>query len=153
MIDNCTLQKYYLYCFFESVQNYESKFDMLVVLSVFQAEKQLELQLFKLYHNEAEIDELADELQKKTNMLEKENRRRERIEEEIKEKKKEQGKVARELTKVEQSIKESVSIKQIQSLSLYVHLVSHLVQGMFQMHLSQQQFFDQTGFDLEAGSK
>lgn len=42
-------------------------------------------------------------------MLEKENRRRERIEEEIKEKKKEQGKVARELTKVEQSIKESVS--------------------------------------------
>uniref|UniRef100_K1Q630 Structural maintenance of chromosomes protein n=1 Tax=Magallana gigas TaxID=29159 RepID=K1Q630_MAGGI len=71
------------------------------------AEKQLELQLFKLYHNEAEIDELADELQKKTNMLEKENRRRERIEEEIKEKKKEQGKVARELTKVEQSIKES----------------------------------------------
>lgn len=66
--------------------------------------------MFKLYHNEAEIDELADELQKKTNMLEKENRRRERIEEEIKEKKKEQGKVARELTKVEQSIKESVSI-------------------------------------------
>lgn len=71
------------------------------------AEKQLELQLFRLYHNEAEIDELADELQKKTNMLEKENRKRERIEEEIKEKKKEQGKVARELTKVEQSIKES----------------------------------------------
>lgn len=71
--------------------------------------------MFKLYHNEAEIDELADELQKKTNMLEKENRRRERIEEEIKEKKKEQGKVARELTKVEQSIKESVSIKQILS--------------------------------------
>lgn len=104
---------------------------MLVVLSVSQAEKQLELQLFRLYHNEAEIDELADELQKKTNMLEKENRKRERIEEEIKEKKKEQGKVARELTKVEQSIKESVSIKQIQSLSLDVHVLSHLVQVCF----------------------
>jgi structural maintenance of chromosome 1 len=74
----------------------------------FQAEKQLELQLFKLFHNEAEIDELADELQKKTAQSERENRKRERIEDEIKEKKKEQGKAARELTKVEQSIKESV---------------------------------------------
>ena len=75
---------------------------------IFQTKKELELQLFKLYHNETDIDELTEELTRKTKMVEKEVRKRDTIEEEIKDKKKEQGKVARELTKIEQSIKEAV---------------------------------------------
>nr|KAG5701912.1 hypothetical protein BaRGS_014977 [Batillaria attramentaria] len=70
-------------------------------------EKQLHLQLFRLYHNEREIDEIADELSRKNALLEKETRKRDRIEDEIKEKKREQGKISRELTKIEQQIKES----------------------------------------------
>ncbi|KAL8609913.1 hypothetical protein ACOMHN_016388 [Nucella lapillus] len=70
-------------------------------------EKQMHLQLFKLFHNEREIDEMAEELSKKNGLLQKETRKRDRIEDEIKEKKKEQGRVARELTKIEQQIKES----------------------------------------------
>lgn len=69
----------------------------------------MQLQLFRLYHNEREIDEAAEELNKKNTLLEKETKKRDRIEEEIKEKKREQGKVGREFTKVEQQIKESVS--------------------------------------------
>ncbi|KAK7102755.1 structural maintenance of chromosomes protein 1A-like [Littorina saxatilis] len=70
-------------------------------------EKQLHLQLFRLFHNEREIDEVAEEVTKKNAMMEKEGRRRDRIEEEVKDKKKEQGRSARELTKMEQQIKES----------------------------------------------
>ena len=69
----------------------------------------MELQLFKLFYNERDIDELADEVNRKNTLLEKETRRRDKIDDEIKEKKKEQGKMARDLTRVEQSIKESVS--------------------------------------------
>ncbi|XP_055958338.1 structural maintenance of chromosomes protein 1A [Patella vulgata] len=69
-------------------------------------EKELELQLFRLYHNEREIDEINEELGKKNTMLEKENRKRDRIEDEVKEKKKEQGKLTRELTKIDQNVKE-----------------------------------------------
>jgi len=71
------------------------------------AEKQLELQLFKLYHNERDIDDITEELGKKARILEKENKRRDKIEAEIKDKKKEQGTVSRDLTKLEQQIKES----------------------------------------------
>uniref|UniRef100_A0A0B7A500 Structural maintenance of chromosomes protein n=1 Tax=Arion vulgaris TaxID=1028688 RepID=A0A0B7A500_9EUPU len=70
-------------------------------------EKQLELALFKLFHNERDIEEIADELSKKTRMQEKENKRREKIEAEIKDKKKEQGTTSRELAKLDQQIKES----------------------------------------------
>ncbi|CAG5126155.1 unnamed protein product, partial [Candidula unifasciata] len=70
-------------------------------------EKQLELALFKLFHNEREIEEITDELSKKNRILEKENKRREKIEAEIKEKKKEQGTISRELAKLDQQIKES----------------------------------------------
>ncbi|BFZ10782.1 hypothetical protein BsWGS_13821 [Bradybaena similaris] len=70
-------------------------------------EKQLELALFKLFHNEREIEEIADELSKKNRIMEKENKRREKIEAEIKEKKKEQGTTSRELAKLDQQIKES----------------------------------------------
>jgi structural maintenance of chromosome 1 len=49
----------------------------------------LELQLFKLFYNERDIDELADEVNRKNTLLEKETRRRDKIDDEIKEKKKE----------------------------------------------------------------
>ncbi|KAK2152444.1 hypothetical protein LSH36_328g01029 [Paralvinella palmiformis] len=71
------------------------------------AEKQLELQLFKLYHNERDIEELSEELRKKNHVLEKETRKREKIEDEIREKKKEHGRANRELTKLDQKLKES----------------------------------------------
>lgn len=74
----------------------------------FQINKEQELQLFKLFHNEREIGELTQELAKKNRILEKENKRKDKIEAEVKEKKKEQGSVSRELTKLEQQIKESV---------------------------------------------
>ncbi|KAL3853418.1 hypothetical protein ACJMK2_016957 [Sinanodonta woodiana] len=70
-------------------------------------EKKLELSLFRLYHNEQDIDELLEEQNRKNQQLEKENAKKDRIEDEIKEKKKEQGKCQRDLTKIEQSIKES----------------------------------------------
>ena len=73
-----------------------------------QAKKQLELQLFKLYYNEREIDELQEELSKRNHGMEKENRKREKIEEEIREKKKQQGALNRDLTKIDQDIKQTV---------------------------------------------
>ena len=74
-----------------------------------QADCQVELQLFKLYHNEQEIDGLAGELASKNQQLQKEMRKRDRVEEGVKEKKKEAGKMSRELAKIEQRMKESVS--------------------------------------------
>ncbi len=66
------------------------------------------MQLFKLYHNERDIDDLTEEKSKKERTLEKEQHKRDKIEDEIKEKKKEHGKLMRELTKIDQGIKESV---------------------------------------------
>jgi hypothetical protein len=54
--------------------------------------------------------QVAEKLTKKNALLEKETKKRDRIEETVKEKKKEQGRVTRELTKIEQQIKESVGI-------------------------------------------
>ena len=82
---------------------------LIYVFSFHQVEKQLELQLFKLFHNEKDIDEMAEELARKSQSVDKENRRREKIEGEMKDRKKEQGKLARELAKIDQQIKESVS--------------------------------------------
>ena len=67
------------------------------------------MQLFKLYHNEREIDELAEEKSKKERIMEKEVAKKDKIEDEIREKKKEHGKLVRELAKIDQAIKESVS--------------------------------------------
>ena len=52
----------------------------------------MELQLFKLYHNEREIDELIDEKGKKEKIMEKEVAKKDKIEDEIRDKKKEHGK-------------------------------------------------------------
>ena len=70
----------------------------------------MELQMFKLYYNEREIEELQEELGKRNDGMKKETRKREKIEEEIREKKKEQGALSRELTKIDQDIKQSVSV-------------------------------------------
>ena len=73
-------------------------------------EKQVEIQLFRLYHNESEIAQVEKETQKKQTELEKIEKKKEKAEEVLKEKKKEQGKVSREMAKLEQDIREMVSI-------------------------------------------
>ncbi|XP_074644873.1 structural maintenance of chromosomes protein 1A-like [Tubulanus polymorphus] len=70
-------------------------------------EKIIEQQLFQLFHNEREIGEIGRDLEKAQQNLKKEHKKREKIEDEIREVKKEQAKTTRELTKIEQNIKES----------------------------------------------
>ena len=69
----------------------------------------MELQLFRLFHNEREMRELNVELTSKNGMLEKETRKQQKIDEELRVKKKEHMQHVREITKLEQQIKESVS--------------------------------------------
>jgi len=75
---------------------------------VCKAEKQLELQLFRLFHNEREIDEMNTELAHKSQTLDKENRRLQKIEDEMRERKKEHGKLMKDISKLEQQLKDSV---------------------------------------------
>ena len=77
--------------------------------TTFQAEKELELQLFKLYHNEQDIDDFSEQVSQRNRQLAVEKKKRERVEDEMKEKKKEHGKQGRDLAKIEQKIKEAVS--------------------------------------------
>ncbi|XP_067011670.2 structural maintenance of chromosomes protein 1A [Anabrus simplex] len=70
------------------------------------ADKQVELQLFRLYHNEKDIERLEQELEKRQHEVNKVEKRKEKAEEQLKEKKKECGKLSRELAKVEQDIRE-----------------------------------------------
>jgi len=74
----------------------------------FQAEKQLELQLFRLFHNERDMDELNSDLAHKNQTLDKENKRLAKIEDELKDRKKEHGKLMKDITKLEQQLKNSV---------------------------------------------
>ncbi|XP_063237395.1 structural maintenance of chromosomes protein 1A isoform X2 [Bacillus rossius redtenbacheri] len=69
-------------------------------------DKQVELQLFRLYHNERDIERLERELEKKQHEVKKVEKKREKAEEQLKEKKKECGKLGRELAKVEQDLRE-----------------------------------------------
>ena len=59
------------------------------------------------------MDELTEELNRKRHLMEKEEKKRQKIEDEMKDVKKEHGKIARELTKLEQQIKESVCLTHI----------------------------------------
>uniref|UniRef100_A0A803SRM9 Structural maintenance of chromosomes protein n=1 Tax=Anolis carolinensis TaxID=28377 RepID=A0A803SRM9_ANOCA len=70
---------------------------------------QVQLQLFKLYHNEAEIEKLNRELGSKNKEIDKDKRRMDKVEEELKDKKKELGKVMREQQQIEKEIKEKDS--------------------------------------------
>ncbi|XP_048478795.1 structural maintenance of chromosomes protein 1A [Plutella xylostella] len=69
-------------------------------------EQKVELQLFHLYHNERDIQNLEEEVQHKQAELAKVERKRGKAEETLREKKKEAGAVARELAKTEQEIRE-----------------------------------------------
>ncbi|XP_057335691.1 structural maintenance of chromosomes protein 1A [Microplitis mediator] len=69
-------------------------------------EKQIELQLFRLYHNEKDIEDLENSQKKRQHDSEKVEKKKEKAEEVLKERKKEVGKLTRELAKVEQDIRE-----------------------------------------------
>jgi hypothetical protein len=77
-------------------------------MSSLQSDKQVELQLFRLYHNEKDIERHEQDLEKKQHEQKKVEKRKEKAEEQLKEKKKECGKLSRELAKVEQDIRELV---------------------------------------------
>lgn len=70
------------------------------------ADKQVELQLFRLYHNQKDIERLEDEYKRKAAEIEKIEKKKEKAEEILKEKKKESGKASREFAKIEQDIRE-----------------------------------------------
>ncbi|XP_041267072.1 structural maintenance of chromosomes protein 1A, partial [Onychostruthus taczanowskii] len=67
---------------------------------------QVQLQLFKLFHNEAEIEKLNKELGLKNREIDKDKKRMDRVEDELKDRKKELGKMMREQQQIEKEIKE-----------------------------------------------
>uniref|UniRef100_A0A667WM94 Structural maintenance of chromosomes protein 1A n=1 Tax=Myripristis murdjan TaxID=586833 RepID=A0A667WM94_9TELE len=69
----------------------------------------VQLQLFKLYHNETEIEKLNKELAHRNKEIEKDRKKMDHVEEELKEKKKELGRLMREQQTVEKEIKEKDS--------------------------------------------
>lgn len=71
-----------------------------------QAERQVELQLFRLFHNEKEIENLENSLKKKQHEVDKILKKKEKFDEKLKEQKKESGKLNREYQKIEQDIRE-----------------------------------------------
>ncbi|XP_042606954.1 structural maintenance of chromosomes protein 1A-like [Cyprinus carpio] len=66
----------------------------------------VQLQLFKLYHNESEIEKLNRELAHRNKEIDKDRKRMDRVEEELKEKKKELGRMMRDQQTIEKEIKE-----------------------------------------------
>eukprot|EP00057_Strongylocentrotus_purpuratus_P031908 XP_786064.2 PREDICTED: structural maintenance of chromosomes protein 1A isoform X1 [Strongylocentrotus purpuratus] len=70
------------------------------------ADKQLEFQLFKLYHNENDIKRLSDELGGRNEDLKRSVEKREGVEERIRGKKKELGQLTRELAAIEKDTRE-----------------------------------------------
>ncbi|XP_033326385.1 structural maintenance of chromosomes 1 [Megalopta genalis] len=69
-------------------------------------EKQVELQLFRLFHNEKNTESLEVSQKKKQHEIEKIEKKREKAEELLKEKKRDSGKLGRDLAKIEQDIRE-----------------------------------------------
>ncbi|KAM4021037.1 structural maintenance of chromosomes protein 1A isoform 2-T2 [Anomaloglossus baeobatrachus] len=70
------------------------------------ARAQIQMQLFKLYHNESEIEKLNKELSNKNKEIDKDKKHMDKVEEELKDKKKELGKMMREQQAIEKEIKE-----------------------------------------------
>merc|ERR1712223_1896807 len=70
------------------------------------AERQVELQLFKLYHNERKIGEYEHEAVEKRKATEKIEKKKEKAEEKLKDVKKEQSKAQRDFAKVDSEIRE-----------------------------------------------
>jgi len=73
------------------------------------ARAHVQMQLFKLYHNEAEIEKLNRELGTRNKDIDKDRKRMDRVEEELKDKKKELGRLMREQQTIEKEIKEKDS--------------------------------------------
>lgn len=69
------------------------------------ARASVQLQLFKLYHNETEIEKLNKELGQRNKEIEKDRRKMDHVEEELKDKKKELGRLMREQQTIEKEIK------------------------------------------------
>ncbi|KXJ80531.1 structural maintenance of chromosomes protein 1A [Aedes albopictus] len=70
------------------------------------AEKQVQYQLYRLYHNEKETKRLYEDLESKQQDLTLIEKKKEEADDVLKEKKKEAGKTARDLAKIEQEIRE-----------------------------------------------
>merc|ERR1712018_921875 len=70
------------------------------------SDRQVELQLFKLFHNERQIKENGDEINARRKDIDKIEKKKEKSEEKLKEVKKEQGKAQREFTKIDSEIRE-----------------------------------------------
>lgn len=65
----------------------------------------VQLQLFKLYHNESEIEKLNRELAHRNKEIDKDRKRMDRVEDELKDKKKELGRMMRDQQMIEKEIK------------------------------------------------
>lgn len=72
-------------------------------------EKQVQHSLFKLYHNEKDIQRYNDDLKSKQQEAKKIEDKKARADEVLKDKKKEGGKISRDLAKIEQDIREAES--------------------------------------------
>lgn len=73
------------------------------------SDKQVAYQLYKLYHNEKEIQRLNDDLKVKHNESKKVEDKKVHADEVLREKKKDSGKISRDLAKIEQEIREAES--------------------------------------------
>lgn len=73
------------------------------------ARASVQLQLFKLYHNEVEIEKLNKELGQRNKEIDKDRKKMDHVEEELKDKKKELGRLMREQQTIEKEIKEKDS--------------------------------------------
>lgn len=69
------------------------------------ARASVQLQLFKLYHNETEIEKLNKELGQRNKEIDKDRKKMDHVEEELKDKKKELGRLMREQQTIEKEIK------------------------------------------------
>lgn len=69
------------------------------------ARASVQLQLFKLYHNETEIEKLNRELAQRNKEIDKDRKKMDHVEEELKDKKKELGRLMREQQTIEKEIK------------------------------------------------
>jgi hypothetical protein len=111
-------------------------------VSCLQSDKQVELQLFRLYHNEKDIERHEQDLEKKQHEQKKVEKRKEKAEEQLKEKKKECGKLSRELAKVEQDIRELVGGTCSWYFSNLINLPHCLYSGTLSLCIKHLSFYE-----------
>lgn len=105
-----------------------------ITLKYFQAQKEVEYQLFRLYQNENMIKNYEQDLEDRKKEVAKVESKKEKAEEVVKEKKKEQGKASRDLAKVEQEIREIVRLN-------FYFSPSQLGSWDLCIYISDQQFY------------